>query len=53
MHTVGLLWSHRGEPPKIQNATKMNTEDSLFMDNGKVMMVTWKDKSCINLECET
>ena len=48
VHIVGTLRSHRGEPSKISGAKnrtpKMKAGDYLSIDNGKVMMVAWKDK---------
>ena len=38
VHTVGMLRSHRGEPPKIQSVKaetpKMKARDSFSFDNG-------------------
>ena len=51
VHTVGTLGSHQGEPPKIRSAKtgtpKMKAGDSLSVDNGKVMVVAWKDKRVV------
>ena len=51
VHTVGTLRSHRGEPLEIRNAKnktpKMKAGDSLCVDNGKVMVVAWKDKRVV------
>ena len=51
VHTVGTLRSHRGEPVDIRNAKsgrpKMKVGDSLAVDNGKVMVVAWKDKRVV------
>ena len=51
VHTVGTLRSQRGEPPKIRSAKagtpKMKAGDSLSVDNGKVMVVAWKDKRVV------
>ena len=51
VHTVGTLRSHREEFVDIRNAKsgrpKMKAGDSLAVDNGKVMVVAWKDKRVV------
>ena len=51
VHAVGMLQSHRGELADIRKTKsgkpKMKAEDSLSVDNGKVMVVAWKDKRVV------
>ena len=51
VHTVGMLRSHQCEPPKIRSTKagtpKKKTENSFSFDNGKVMVVAWKDKRVV------
>ena len=51
VHTVGTLRSYQGEPPKIRSAKagtpKMKPGDSFSFDNGRVMVVAWKDKRVV------
>ena len=51
VHTVGTLRSHRGEPSEIRSAKsgnpKMKAGDCISRDNGRVMVLAWKDKRVV------
>ena len=51
VHTVGTLRSHRGEPSEIRSAKsgnpKMKVGDCISRDNGKVMVLAWKNKRVV------
>ena len=44
VHTVGTLRNNRGKPSTIRNPQRMQCHDVIAMDNGKVMVLAWKDK---------
>ena len=47
VHTVGTLRKHRGKPSAIKNTQRMQHHDIRAVDNGKVMVLAWKDKQII------
>ena len=44
VHTIGTLRSNRGEPLEIRKPKKLKKHDIVAKDNGKVMVLSWKDK---------
>ena len=47
IHTVGTLRSNRGEPSEIRNPCNMARHDVIARDNGKVMVLAWKDQRVV------
>ena len=47
VYTVGTLRNNRGEPSAIRNPQRMQSHEVIAMDNGKVMVLTWKDKRIV------
>jgi len=47
VHTVGALNADRGEPPVVRNPVRMNTGDVVSRDNGKVLVLAWKNKRIV------
>ena len=47
VHTVGTLRNNRGKPSTIRNPQRMQRHDVIAMDNGKVMVLAWKDKRIV------
>ena len=43
-HTVETLRNNRGEPLTIRNPQRMQRHEVIAMDNGKVIVLAWKDK---------
>ena len=43
VHTVGTLRNNRGEPLAIRNPQRMQRHEVIAMDNGKVMVLAWKE----------
>jgi len=44
VYTVGTFRASRGEPPEISKPGKMNKNEVIARDNGKVMVLSWMDK---------
>jgi len=49
VHTVGTLSSHRGEPQEIHDPDRLRTGDIVTCDNGKVLVLAWKDKRAVKV----
>ena len=47
VYTVGTLRRNRGEPPEIRDPGRMNSGDVVARDNGKVLVLAWKDKRVV------
>ena len=47
VHTVGTLRSNRGEPSTVRTPQRMQRHNVIAMDNGKVMVLAWKDKQIV------
>ena len=47
VHTIGILCSNRGEPLEIRKPKKLKKHDIVAKDNGKVMVLSWKDKRLV------
>ena len=47
VHTVGTLRGNRGEPPELKRRSAMAQHDVNAMDNGKVVVMAWKDKRVV------
>ena len=49
IHTVGTMRSHRGEPKEIRCPTNLEKHCTVARDNGKVVVVGWKDKRLVKV----
>ena len=47
IHTVGTLRSNRGEPKEIRAPARLGRGDVIARDNGKVVVLAWKDKRIV------
>ena len=47
IHTVGTLRCFRGEPLEIRKPSRMKTHEVVARDNGKVVVMAWKDKRIV------
>jgi len=41
---VGILQANRGEPSEVSNSGKMEKNEIVVRDNGKIMALSWMDK---------
>ena len=47
VHLVGTLRNNRGEPLTLRNLQRMQHHKVIAVDNGKVMILAWKDKQIV------
>ena len=47
IHTVGTIRMNRGVPSEIKNLKRMKRHEVVARDNGKVMVLSWKDKRIV------
>ena len=47
VHTIGTLRSNRGEPSEIRNPSNLARHEVIAKDNGKVMVLSWKDQRIV------
>ena len=47
VHIVGTLTYNKGEPSTIRNPQRMPCHEVIAMNNGKVMVLAWKDKQIV------